>query len=52
MTHGVNPAMKEMETPDSEAILDRVRIQANRNQLGASDHSMLPSRQPSKKDIG
>jgi hypothetical protein len=44
--------MKKVETPDSVAIFDGVRVEPEREQLIASDHAMLPSRQPSQKNLG
>jgi hypothetical protein len=52
VTHGVNPAVKEVETPDLEAILDRVPLEAERLQLAAGHHTVLPSGQFGQFRVG
>lgn len=52
MPHGVNPAMKKVKTSDREAVLDRTLVDPQRRQLRPSHHTLLPSGQPSQKDIG
>jgi hypothetical protein len=52
MTDGVNPAVKEVETPDLEAIFDRLPIKAERHELGACHHAVLPSRLFGQRDVG
>jgi hypothetical protein len=42
VAHGVNPAVKEVETPNPAAILDRARTEAERYELRRGHHSMLP----------
>jgi hypothetical protein len=44
VAHGVNPAVKEVETPDAAAILDRARTEAEVPELRDRHHAMLPSR--------
>ena len=52
MAHGVDPAVKEMQTPDTAAVLDGVAVQAGGEQLRLTDHPMLPSRQAGDPNIG
>jgi hypothetical protein len=52
VTHGVNPAVKEVETPDLEAIRDRVPVEAQRPQLGPNHHAMLPSGNFGQRNVG
>jgi hypothetical protein len=52
MTHGVHPAVKEVETPDAAAIRDSVTVQADGEQLRDRHHSMLPSRHVGQRNVG
>jgi hypothetical protein len=52
VTHGVDPAVKEVKTPDAAAVLDRVTVKAGGDQLRLADHTMLPSRQSGDRDLG
>ena len=52
MAHGVDPAVKEVETPDLQAIRDRARIETERQDLRPSDDTMLPRRQFSQRNVG
>jgi hypothetical protein len=52
VTDGVHPTVKEMQTPDTAAILDRVAIQTGREQLDLTQHAMLSSRQSGDHNIG
>ena len=52
MTHGVNPAMKEVETPDAAAIRDSVAVEARGEQLQNRHHAVLPSCQPGDRNVG
>jgi hypothetical protein len=36
--------MKEVEAPDAQAVLDRVAVETNREQLRHRDHPVLRSR--------
>ena len=45
MTHRVDPAVKEMQTPDAEAVLDGVVVETDGEQLRLSHHAVLRSRQ-------
>jgi hypothetical protein len=44
--------VKERQTPDAAAVLDRVTVKAGGDQLRLTDHTMLPSRQSSDCDLG
>jgi hypothetical protein len=52
VAHGVDPAVKEVETPDLEAILDRARAEAESRELRARHDPMLPSRQFGQRNVG
>jgi hypothetical protein len=52
VTHGVNPAMKEVETPDTEAVLDGVAVETDGEQLRLSYDPVLWSRQPGDQNVG
>ena len=52
MTHGVNPAVKEVQTPDLQAVGDRGRIKSHRQELPTRDDTLLPSRQPGEQNVG
>ena len=45
MAHGVHPAVKEVETPDTAAVSDRASAEAQLRELRPGDHAVLPSRQ-------
>jgi hypothetical protein len=44
--------VKEVETPDAPAVLDRVAVDSGGDQLRLGDHSVLPSRQSGERNIG
>jgi hypothetical protein len=46
------PAVKEVETPDAAAILDRVAVKPSGDQLPLCHHPMLPSRQAGDQNVG
>ena len=52
MAHGVDPAVKEVETPDLEAILDRARTEAKFDELRERHHAVLPRRQFGQFRVG
>ena len=52
MAHGVNPAVKEVETPDLEAILDRLPTETERAELAPRHHTMLPRGQFGQRNLG
>ena len=52
MTDRVNPAVKEVETPDTEAVSDGVTGKAAGQQLLLSHHAVLPSRQSGDQNVG
>jgi hypothetical protein len=52
VTDGINPPVKEEETPGLQAVLDRTRVDTEPYQLSPSDHSMLPTRQAGEKTVG
>jgi hypothetical protein len=52
MAHGVDPAMKEVQTPDREAVLNRTGTDPKRQQLSPSHHAMLPGCQLSEQTVG
>ena len=52
MAHGVHPAVKQMETPDTAAIRDGGAVQTGGEQLQQRDHPMLLSRQPGDQNVG
>jgi hypothetical protein len=52
VTDGVNPAVKEVETPDLEAILDSVPLEAERSELAPGHHTVLPSGQFGQFRVG
>jgi hypothetical protein len=52
VTDGVHPAVKEVETPDLEAILDRVPPEAERLELAAGHDTVLPSGQFGQFRVG
>jgi hypothetical protein len=52
VAHGVNPAVKEVETSDAAAIRDSLAVQFGGEQLRDRDHPMLRSRQPGEPNVG
>ena len=52
MAHGINPAVKEVETPDLAAIGDSVAVKSSGEQLRDRDHSMLRSGHSGDRDLG
>jgi hypothetical protein len=44
VAHGINPSVKEVETPDLAAIRDRARAEAECRELRPGHHAMLPRR--------
>jgi hypothetical protein len=52
VTHGVNPAVKEVETPDPAAIRDRVVIEPRPEELRERDHPVLPSSDFGDQNVG
>ena len=52
MTHGVNPAVKEVETSDAQAVLDGVAVETDGEQLRLSHDPVLRSRQSGDQDVG
>ena len=52
MAHGVNPAVKEVETPDAAAICDSVAVESGGEQLEERDHSVLPSGDLGDQNVG
>ncbi len=52
MTHGVDAAMKEVQTPDLAAIRDSVAVQTDGEQLRDRDHPMLRSSQFGQRRVG
>ena len=52
MTDGVDPAVKEVETPDAAAIGDSVAVEAGAEQLHDRDHPVLPSGQLGQPNVG
>jgi hypothetical protein len=52
VAHGVHPSVKEVETPDLEAIFDRLPVETQRAELGPRHHAMLPSRQFGQFRVG
>ena len=52
VTHGVDPAVKEVQTSDANAVLDRARTEPELQQLRVRHHAMLPRRQFGQRDVG
>ena len=52
MTHGVNPAVKEVERSDAAAVLDRARTEPERSELRRRDHTVLPRGQFGQQNVG
>ena len=51
VAHGVNPAVKEVETPDAAAGLDRAAPKPS-PELRQRHHAMLPRRQFGQRNVG
>jgi hypothetical protein len=52
VAHGVNPAVKEVETSDAAAIRDSVAVQFGGEQLRDRDHPMLRGCQSGDQNVG
>jgi hypothetical protein len=52
VAHGVDPAVKEVQPPDLEAIRDRARVEPERHELHPRHHAMLPRRQFGQRNLG
>ena len=52
MAHGVDPAVKEMETPELAAILDHPRAEAEPHELGPRHDAMLQRCQFGQRNVG
>ena len=52
MAHGVDPAVKEMETPDAAAIGDGVVVKPRGEQLDDRDHPVLPGGDSGDQNVG